>query len=369
MGDHDSVRRTPLFDELVASGGKMVPFAGFILPVQFDGIAKEHHRVRNDVGLFDVSHMGEIVFRGERAAQAVQRLTTNNVAGVTAGRAVYTPVCLRSGGIVDDMIFYKVSDTEFFVCVNASNKDKDFAYFVEQTAGECEVIDRSDEFAQIAVQGPKAPELLGRIFGADVAELKPFRFLNKEFAGAKVLVTTTGYTGERGGEIYVPTAVAVELWRTLMSKGQDLGVGPIGLGARDSLRLEMKYCLYGNDIDETTTPLDASLAWTVKFDKGDFLGRDAMIQQKEAGLTRSLVMFKCIEKGIPRHGYGVYAGGKKVGDVTSGTLSPSLGYPMGMAYVDKPHDAIGSRIEIDLKGLRMVEAEVVEAPLYKGPKD
>lgn len=365
MSGHANARKTFLYDEHVKAGGKMVPFAGFWMPVQFDGIAAEHLRVRKAVGLFDVSHMGEVIFRGPRALEVVQRITTNNVGTVSPGKAVYTPVCMPHGGIVDDMIFYKVSDTEWFVCVNASNKDKDVAWFLDQARGDCEVLDLSDRYSQIAVQGPNAPALLARIFGDAILSMKPFNFVKTTFGGAEVILATTGYTGEAGGEIYVPNDAAADLWRALRTKGEDLGVGPIGLGARDSLRLEMKYCLYGNDIDETTTPLEAGLQWTVKFDKGDFTGRDALVRQKEQGLARSLVTFVVEGKGIPRHGYPVLVGDREVGHVTSGTLSPSLGVAVGMAYIAKPHDEVGSVVQIDAKGVRRIEARVVQPPLLK----
>jgi aminomethyltransferase len=365
MGGHDTARRTALYDDHVKAGGKLVPFAGFMLPIQYRGIVDEHERVRRSVGLFDVSHMGEVLFRGPRAVATVNRIITNDVASAKPGRAVYTAVCLPHGGIVDDMIAYKVSDTEVFICVNASNKDKDYRWFVEAAAGDCEVLDQSDEYSQIAVQGPRAPELLGRALGPDVAAMKPFTFQRKTFDGADVIVATTGYTGEKGGEVYVPNGAASALWKRLMELGADLDVGPIGLGARDTLRLEMKYCLYGNDIDETTTPLEAGIGWTVKFDKGDFTGRAALAKQRDAGLKRSLVAFVVEGKGIPRHEYAIYAGDAKVGHVTSGTLSPSLKVPVGLGYVDVPHDRVGTTIEIDLKGLRRAAAKVVEPPLYK----
>jgi len=365
VSSHSDVKRTALYEEHVKAGGKMVPFAGFELPVQYEGIAAEHHRVRTAVGLFDVSHMGEIVFKGPRAAEVVTRLTTNNVANVKPGRAVYTPVCRADAGIVDDMIFYKKSDTEWFVCVNASNKDKDYAWFIEQTHGDCEVTDLSSQYSQIAVQGPKAPELLARIFGEDVLAMKPFWFAMKQYRGQEILFATTGYTGEAGGELYIPHAVAVDLWQELMAKGADLGVGPIGLGARDSLRMEMKYCLYGNDIDDTTSPLEAGLQWTVKFDKGDFNGRDVMLAQEKAGLKRHLVPFVVEGKGVPRHGYKVFAGTEEIGVVTSGTMSPSMKIPIGIAYVKAPYNAVGSQIEIDLMGIRRATAKVVDAPILK----
>ncbi len=365
VNSQTDVKRTALYEEHVRAGGKMVPFAGFELPVQYEGIAAEHNRVRTAVGLFDVSHMGEIVFSGPRAAEVVTRLTTNSVATAKPGRAVYTPVCRADGGIVDDMIFYKKSDTEWFVCVNASNKDKDYAWFVEQTRGECDVTDLSDRYSQIAVQGPKAPELLARVFGKDVLAMKPFWFQTMDYRGHEILLATTGYTGEAGGELYIPNDVVVALWQELMAKGADLGVGPIGLGARDSLRLEMKYCLYGNDIDDTTSPLEAGLQWTVKFDKGDFIGRDFMLKQQQEGLKRHLIAFVVEGKGVPRHGYKVFSGNEEIGVVTSGTMSPSMKVPIGIAYVKPPFNQTGSTIEIDLMGLRRTVAKVVDAPILK----
>lgn len=365
MSAGDGLRRTALYDDHVRAGGKMVPFAGHMLPVQYEGIAAEHRRVRTAVGLFDVSHMGEVEFRGPKALQTVQRIVTNDVAAPEPGKAVYTPVCLPSGGIVDDMIVYKESDERVFICVNAANKDKDYRWFVEQAAGDCDVIDLSDQYSQIAVQGPNAPELLGRVFGDAVRAMKPFSFRREVFGGVEVIVATTGYTGEPGGEVYVPNDAASALWNHLLDLGKDLGVGPIGLGARDTLRLEMKYCLYGNDIDETTTPLEAGIGWTVKLEKGEFVGRDALLRQKREGLRRILVAFVVEGKGIPRHGYRIFAGDAPVGHVTSGTLSPSLNVPVGLGYVDVPHDRVGSVIEIDLKGMRRVEARVVEPPLYR----
>jgi len=361
----DGLRRTALYDNHVSAKAKMVPFAGYLMPVQYDGIVAEHLRVRTAVGVFDVSHMGELELLGPKALAVVQRIVTNDVGSVRPGKAVYTPACLESGGIVDDMIVYKVSDEDIFICVNAANKDKDYKWFVQQAHGECEVRDRSDEFSQVAVQGPKAPELLGRLFGSDVPGMKPFTFVRKTYKGADVIVATTGYTGEPGGEVYMPNEVASTMWTELLDAGADLGVGPAGLGARDTLRLEMKYCLYGNDIDDTTTPLEAGIGWTVKFNKGDFVGRDALLRQKEEGLKRALVAFVVEDKGIPRHGYELYADGRRVGQVTSGTLSPSLKVPVGLGYVEVPFDRPGTKIEVDLRGLRRASARVVEPPLYR----
>lgn len=368
MSTEGPAKQTALFEDHVNAGGRMVPFAGFKLPVQYEGIAAEHQRVRTAVGLFDVSHMGEVTFSGPGAQDAIQKLVTNDVARAAPGRAIYTPVCLSHGGIVDDMIVYKKSDTDFMICVNASNREKDFRWFVDQAGDLCDIRDESDDYSQIAVQGPSAPVLLERVLGEEAASLKPFTFRSLDYQGSSIILAATGYTGELGGEIYVRNEAASALWKDLLSHGEDLGVGPIGLGARDTLRLEMKYCLYGNDIDENTNPLEAGIGWTVKFDKGDFIGRDALVRQKEDGLSRRLVALKVDGKGIPRHGYRLMVGDETVGEVTSGTLSPSLKVPVGLGYVDVPHDRTGTAIEIDLKGLRRVPARVVEAPLYRPAK-
>lgn len=361
-------KKTALYEAHVRAGGRMVPFAGYWMPVQFEGINAEHLRVRSAVGLFDVSHMGEVVFRGPRAQDVVQRILTNDVSSPPAGKAIYSPACLPSGGIVDDLIAYKVAPDHFFLCVNAANRDKDVRWFAEQARGECEVTDLSDRYAQIAVQGPKAPDLLARVFGDAASGMKPFSFRSLTCRGHEVILATTGYTGERGGEVYLPNDAAEPLWTELLAMGQDLGVAPIGLGARDTLRLEMNYCLYGHDIDETTTPLEAGIGWTVKFDKGDFIGRDALWRQRESGLTRSLVAFVMEDKGVPRQGYRILVDGEVVGAVTSGAFSPSLNVPVGLGYVAKPHDAVGSVIGVDLKGLRTARARVVEPPLLRRGK-
>lgn len=343
----------------------MVPFAGYWMPLQFEGISAEHLRVRSAVGLFDVSHMGEVAFRGPKAQDVVQRLLTNDVAAPPPGKAIYSPACLPTGGIVDDLIAYKFASDHFFLCVNAANRDKDVRWFTEQARGECQVEDLSDHYAQIAVQGPRAPELLSRVFGDAVSGMKPFSFRMASYRGHDVILATTGYTGEPGGEIYVPNEGAEALWMELLERGADLGVAPIGLGARDTLRLEMNYCLYGHDIDETTTPLEAGIGWTVKFGKGDFIGREALLRQREEGLARRLVPFVMEEKGIPRQGYRLLKDGQVVGHVTSGAFSPSLNLPVGMGYVAKPHDAAGSEIAVDLKGLRTARARVMEPPLFR----
>ncbi|MBM4388843.1 MAG: glycine cleavage system aminomethyltransferase GcvT [Deltaproteobacteria bacterium] len=358
-------KKTPFYEQHLALGAKIVEFAGYLLPVKYTSIADEHNAVRKNAGIFDVSHMGEIVVKGPGATAAVQSLLTNDVEGPPSGKAIYSPACLESGGIVDDMIAYKKSPEEFFICVNASNKEKDFEWFRKNNHFDCEIYNLSEQYAQIAVQGPKAIPLIGEIFPEEVSLLKPFSFKEAGYKGIPVLAAATGYTGEKGFEIYLPNEVAPSLWTTLIEKGNKYGLAPVGLGARDTLRLEMKYCLYGNDIDETTTPLEAGLDWTVKFDKGEFTGRDALLRQKSEGLGRTLCGFKVNGKGIPRHGYKLFSGERDAGIVTSGTLSPSLGYPIGMAYVNYGRHEKGTRLELDLMGLKRVEAEIVGTPFYK----
>lgn len=358
-------KKTALYNEHLKAGARMVEFAGYYMPLQYDGISAEHLRVRSAVGLFDVSHMGEVAFRGPRALEVVQRILTNDVGKIPEGKAVYSPVCLPTGGIVDDVIAYKFSRDYVLLCVNAANREKDFLWFKEQASGDCDVDDLSDYYAQIAVQGPKAPQLLARVFGDFLLEMRPFTFRMVAYEGREAIVATTGYTGEPGGEVYVPNEVAEHLWNRFLESGKDLGVGPAGLGARDTLRMEMKYCLYGNDIDETTTPLEAGIGWTVKFDKGEFVGREALLRQKEEGIKRSLVAFVVQGKGIPRHGYKILAGSEAIGYVTSGAQSPSLGVPIGLGYVNRPYDEVGTLLEVDIKGFKRVTVRVEKAPLVK----
>ncbi|MFO0750837.1 MAG: glycine cleavage system aminomethyltransferase GcvT [Myxococcota bacterium] len=357
-------KRTPLYETHVALGARMVPFSGYDMPVQYDGMLAEHHRVRQAVGLFDVSHMGEVRVRGKDALTAVNRLITNDLHRIADGRALYTCMCADDGTIVDDLIIYRLAPDHIFICVNAGNHDGDVAHMRERlpTFGlDASMADESADYAQIAVQGPKAPTLLARIFGEKLAAMKPFRMRTARFGGAEILYATTGYTGEPGAELYVPNAVAAELWKALVDAGPDLGVGPAGLGARDTLRLEMGMALYGNDIDRTTTPLEANLGWVTRLDKDDFIGKAALVAQESAGVPRRLVGIELTARGILRHGYAVLAGGANVGAVTSGTLSPSTGKAIALAYVQAPHAALGTTLEVDIRG-KATPAVVVEPP-------
>lgn len=362
--------QTALYDAHVRLGGRLVEFAGFMMPVQYDSMLAEHHRVRKAVGLFDVSHMGEVRVHGPDALAAVNRLITNDLNRIADGRALYTCLCDTDGSIVDDLIIYRVSPTEIFICVNASNRHKDVAHMRAHLSGDATLDDESYGWSQIAVQGPNAPELLGRVLGAEAKKLKPFRMINMDFEGATVRFSTTGYTGAKGGEIYVPNGKAETLWEALLAAGADLGVGPAGLGARDTLRLEMGYCLYGNDIDDTTNPLEAGLGWVTRLDKAEFVGREALVAAEKAGLKRRLIGLKVDDRGIPRSGYPVMAGGVQVGVVTSGTQSPSLGHGIALAYVDVavaglsglPETPIAD-LAVDCRG-RLKPATIVSLPFY-----
>jgi aminomethyltransferase len=345
----------------------MMPFAGYDMPVQYDGILAEHARVRSQVGLFDVSHMGEVRFKGPDAVAAVNSLITNDLDRIGDGRAMYTCTCAEDGTIVDDLIVYRLADDEVLICVNASNRATDVAHFRAHLSGDVALVDESDQWAQIAVQGPKATELVGRVLGGELADLRPFRVRQTRFEGADVLYSTTGYTGEAGGEIYVPSDTAVALWRALMVHGEDLGVGPTGLGARDTLRLESAYCLYGNDIDRTTTPLEAGLGWVTRLSKDAFVGKDAIAAQKAGGVPRKLVGIELLDRGIPRHDYPVLYEGEVVGKVTSGTKSPSTGKAIGLAYVPTALAEPGTHVTIDCRG-RLRAAHVVATPFYSRPK-
>ena len=366
MGDSMKGKRTALYEEHKRLGAKMVNFAGYIMPLWYEDINKEHLNVRENVGIFDVSHMGEIVISGPQASEAVDFLVTNKVAKVKPGRAVYSPACYSNGGIVDDMIVYKIDHDHYFICVNASNKAKDFEHFQKALSGfDCKIEDRSDEYSQIAVQGPKSEALMAVFFGDWVKDMRPFRHKYAELYGEEVLVATTGYTGERGFEVYMPNNIAPEFFRALLDKGADLGVKPIGLGARDTLRMEMKYCLYGNDIDESTTPLEAGLEWTVKFDKPDFMGKEALLKQKEEGITRHLVQFVVEGKGFPRHGARCLDEDREIGHVTSSAFSPVINKVFGLAYVKTGYEAVGTAFEIDVHGRYRTRAVVVEPPVHK----
>jgi aminomethyltransferase len=367
-------KQTPLTDLHRQSGGKLVEFAGFLMPVQFSGVVDEHNTVRNAVGLFDVSHMGEVEFRGPAAVDAVHRLVTNNVATLEDGQALYTPVCYPDGGIVDDCLVYRHAADRVLIVVNASNIAKDYQWFVEQTGQRCEVNNLSDEIGLLALQGPRACETLASVTEADVAALAPFSFTRgARIGGVECDVARTGYTGEDGFEIACTSEATPSLWSCLMEAGQGTGIKPCGLGARDTLRLEARLALYGNDIDASTTPLEAGLGWTVKLKAGEFIGHEALRRQKKEGVRRKLVCLEMRSRGIARHGHAIHekndddSMGPAIGEVTSGTKSPTLGIAIAMGYVPKELSKVGTRVLVDVRG-KAVEAEVIKGPFYRRPK-
>lgn len=358
------LRRTPLHGEHLALDGRMVPFAGYEMPVQYPtGILAEHRAVREAAGLFDVSHMGQIEVRGEGARDFVQFVTSNDVDRAEVGQAQYSTLLRESGTLLDDLLVYRFPD-HYMLVVNASNRAKDLAWisaFAERFG--VEVRDRSDGTALLALQGPRAQRILARLMEADLDALGYYHFVVGEVDGHRAVVSRTGYTGEDGFELYVDAAAAVPLWRRLLEAGREDGLIPAGLGARDSLRLEMGYALYGNDLDERRTPLESGLGWVTRFDKGDFIGREALLRAREEGVASRLVGFRMLERGFPRPGYPVRVGGATVGEVTSGALSPSLGEGIGMTYLPVEAARPGTRIEILIRD-RPVPAEVVRPPFY-----
>jgi aminomethyltransferase len=358
-------KRTPLASEHERLGARMVDFAGWWMPVQYRGLREEHSAVRTNVGLFDVSHMGEIRVTGPKALETVQWTTTNDVSKLAAGEAHYSLFPNESGGIVDDLIVYCVKpNEEYLLCVNASNADKDFAYLQKNNRGAV-IRNESVDWGQIAVQGPKALTLLDRLFHSEPSKMKAFTHREFSWNGVKVIVARTGYTGEDGAEVFVPQSKTVALWNELLEKGKDLGCEPIGLGARDTLRTEMKYTLYGNEIDDTTNPYEAGLGWVTKPLAKDFLGKAPIVAAKEKGLTRKLIGFELTERGIPRHGYALKSpAGEVIGVCTSGTMSPTSGASIGIGYVTMPFAADGAEIAVDIRG-KNVKAKVRPTPFVE----
>ena len=357
------LKRVPLHDIHVALGGKIVPFAGYEMPVQYPtGITAEHKAVRERAGLFDVSHMGEFLVKGPGAIDFVNSVTTNNAASLEVGQVQYSALLNDRGTFVDDCLVYRFAD-HVMIVVNASNATKDWAHISPAAAAfDCVMTDVSDETALLALQGPMAHQILQPFTDVDIEPIEYYHFRTGSVAGVPdVVVSRTGYTGEDGFELYLPNAHATTVWKALTADGR---VTPAGLGARDSLRLEMGMALYGNDIDDTVTPYEANLGWIVKLQKGDFTGRDALVRQKAEGVTRKLVGFTSSEKVFPRHGYPVFCQGAPSGVVCSGTMSPSLGIPIGTCYVPVASAGEGSALEIDVRGKR-VPASVVKMPFYK----
>ena len=346
------LKRTPFYDLHLAAGAKIVPFAGFEMPIQYPtGITAEHQAVRTTCGVFDVSHMGEFIIRGPQAIDFVTYVTTNDVASLGIGQVHYSAILTEQGTFVDDCLVYRYAD-HLMMVVNGSNKDKDLAHISQYLSRfDCTVTDRSDDIGLLAVQGPKAESILKQLTPADLAAIKYYWFVKTTVAGIPMTLSRTGYTGEDGFELYHDTQHSAALWKALMGTG---AITPAGLGCRDSLRLEMGMALYGNDIDDTITPLEAGLGWLVKMKKGDFVGRAALEAQKAAGIPRKLVGFTFTEKAIPRHGYPVFVNGAPSGVVMSGIMSPSVGVGLGTAYVPTAHAQPGNALEVEIRGKRVV---------------
>ncbi|MBR7026167.1 MAG: glycine cleavage system aminomethyltransferase GcvT [Bacteroidales bacterium] len=366
-------KKTVFTEKHIALGAKMAPFAGYLMPIEYTGINDEHATVRNGVGVFDVSHMGEIWVKGPSATAFLQYVTSNDVSVLFPGKAQYTCLPNGRGGIVDDLIVYCIDDRTYLLAVNAANIDKDwnhlcnFADKFGMTPGK-ELYNASDEICQLAVQGPKAMEAMQKICKQDIMSMEYYTFQKVDIAGIHdAILSTTGYTGSGGCEIYVANEDGDKLWKAVFEAGEEFGIKPIGLGARDTLRLEMGFCLYGNDIDDTTSPLEAGLGWITKFNdaKGDFIDRAYMEKLKADGIKRRLVGFELVDKGIARHGYDICdAEGAVIGHVTSGTMGPSVKKAIGLGYVDAAHKAVDSEIFISVRG-RLLKAKVVKLPFYR----
>jgi len=355
------MKKTALHDVHVGLNAKMVQFAGYEMPIQYHSIRAEHRRVRDTVGVFDVSHMGEIEIRGDNAIDMVQKLTINDAAALAVGQVQYSAMCYPDGGIVDDLLVYRYPD-HFLLVVNAANKDKDFKWLEENIIPGCQVIDISDDVTQIAVQGKMAAATLQKLTDIPLEEIKYYWFVEGSLDGVNMLISRTGYTGEPGFELYFSNQYAVKIWGKVFEAGEEFKIEPIGLGARDSLRMEKKMCLYGNDIDQSTNPLEAGLGWITKLDKSDFIGKNSLVKIKEEGLQRRLIAFVLQDNGFPRNGFEIYKDGAKIGSVTSGTVSPILEKGIGLGYVSKDLSKIGTQIDINIRD-KMIPAEIVKPPI------
>jgi aminomethyltransferase len=356
------MKKTPLHQNHLNHKAKMVEFAGWEMPIQYVGLKEEHLNVRNHVGLFDVSHMGEIRVQGPSALKTLQWLTTNNVEILENGQAQYSLLPNAEGGLVDDIIVYCLEkNQDYLVCVNASNEEKDWQHFQKNNQGAW-LTNESAHWGQIAVQGPQAFELIQRVTGIEASQMKPFQTKSITWLGAQMIFASTGYTGEKGGEFFIEAASTGKLWEALIEKGQNLNVMPIGLGARDTLRTEMKYSLYGHEINETSNPYEAGLGWVIKPQAKDFIGKTPIVARKDAGLTRSLIGFKTIERGIPRQDYTLHdLEGRQIGYVTSGTHSPSLDAAIGIGYVESRFSNLGTEIAVDIRG-KKIKSVVCKTP-------
>ena len=356
------LKKTAFNDKHIALGGKMVEFAGYSMPVRYTSDKQEHFKVREDVGVFDVSHMGEFLLKGEGALDLIQKVSSNDASKLFPGKVQYACLPNDNGGIIDDLVIYMIAENEYYLVVNASNVQKDWDWISKHNTFGVEMTNLSDHTSMLAIQGPKAAEALQSLTNVKIADMKFYTFEKTTFAGVPdIIVSATGYTGMGGVELYIPNEHAETVWDKVFEAGKEYGIQAIGLGARDTLRLEKGYCLYGNDIDDTTSPLEAGLGWVTKFTK-DFVNAEALKKQKEEGITRKLVVFKMVDKGIPRHDYELLdAEGENIGKVTSGTMSPALNIGIGMGYVQKPHSKPGSEIMVQVRN-KQLKAEVIKLP-------
>lgn len=363
MGD---LKRTAVFKGYEAYGGKIIDFAGWEMPVQFEGIIPEHEAVRKAAGLFDVSHMGEVEIKGPQALDYVNNLITNDVSLIENGQIAYSMMCYPDGGIVDDLLAYRYSADNFLLVINASNIDKDVKWMLDNKGDfDVNIQNISDNVSELAIQGPRAQEILQKLTDANLSDIKFFYFMDGVMIdGQRCLVSRTGYTGEDGFEIYTSNEAVERLWNRILASGNEYGIKPAGLGARDTLRFEASLPLYGNELSKEITPLEAGLGMFVKLNKKSFVGREALLKQKEEGLKRKLVGFEMKDRGVPRHGYDVFGDGERIGFVTTGYLSPSLQKSIGLALIDIKHTELGSPIEIAIRNKR-VKAEVISKAFYK----
>jgi aminomethyltransferase len=355
-------KNTPLFDRHIELGGNMVSFGGYLLPTHYSGINLEHLGVRSKAGLFDVSHMGEFIISGSDAESFLQKVTVNDVTSLSVGQAQYSAMCYANGGIIDDILIYKKKN-EFMLVVNAANNEKDLDWLKSHAKGDIRIENMSDDIGLVAIQGPRSRNILQTLTDSNLTNIQFYHFVEGRLNGKKAIISRTGYTGELGFEIYAKSDDIGEIWDAIMKAGQDKGLEPAGLGCRDTLRMEMKLALYGNDIDDTTNPIEAGLGWITRLGKTDFMGKKALLEAK-ANVTRRLVCLEMTERAIPRQGYTILMNDESVGIITSGTMSPSLETGIGIGYVNRPFDKSGTELLVDIRG-RMKSAVVVKPPFYK----
>lgn len=361
-----SLKRTPLYDQHVVLGARMVEFSGWEMPVQYSSIIEEHTAVRTRAGLFDVSHMGEFKVEGNDALAFLQYLVPNDISKLAIHQALYSQLCRPDGGVIDDLLIYRLAEQHYMIVVNAGNIDKDFAWVKEQARRfpNVTVVNQSDTTALLALQGPMALSILQPLTETKLSSIRYYRCEAGQVAGINCILSRTGYTGEDGFELYCAPVDVVQLWKALLEAGKEQGVQPAGLGARDTLRLEAAMCLYGHELDEQTNPIEARLDWSLKLDKGDFIGHDALVKVREQGPQRLLIGIEMVERGIARGGYALYDGEKRIGALTSGSPGPTVGKNIGMGYVEAASAVVGQPIQVDIRGKR-VAARIVALPFYK----